>query len=357
MAKERYQPHIDGIRALAILAVILYHAFPTLVPGGFVGVDVFFVISGYLISGILIRAFTEPAAYPGRIFATFYGRRIRRLFPSLLVVLVAAYLLGFRVLLADDFAELGRQILAAAGFCLNFVLAGKSGYFDAGAADLPLLHLWSLCVEEQFYLIWPLAIWICVRGWIRPLPLTVFLLCASFFLRLYWTEASPGALFFLPQMRLWEPLAGALLAWLSHLGDLAGADDRTTVQVAGFGGLTLVIAGVAALHASWPHPVLWLLIPIVGTLLLILSGPTSWVNRRILSQRLLVGLGLISYPLYLWHWVLFSFARIGWTDGEFVGVRVFLIVTSIMLAWATYAWVEAPLRHVPQAWSGRSPCS
>jgi peptidoglycan/LPS O-acetylase OafA/YrhL len=166
----KYRPDIDGLRAIAVLSVIGFHAFPEWIKGGFIGVDIFFVISGYLISTIIIENLKNDSFS----FVDFYSRRIRRIFPALLLVLIASYAVGWFTLLAEEYAQLGKHIAAGAGFVSNLVLWNESGYFDAASDTKPLLHLWSLGVEEQFYVIWPLLMWI---TWKRKLN---FLICLVF---------------------------------------------------------------------------------------------------------------------------------------------------------------------------------
>ena len=221
--KSEYRPSIDGLRAVAVLLVIGFHVFPKAIAGGFVGVDVFFVISGFLISTILYREFGSRDKNGGRVIAGFYGRRIKRIFPSLAVVLAACYVLGFKALFPEPFKALCQSIVASVGFCLNLVASRDTGYFAGDAASKPLLHIWSLGVEEQFYLVWPLVIWVTAKARIRLLPVVVFLAGCSFFMNYYRMGASAAESFYLPQMRFWElsigsiaaiayPIAGALLA-------------------------------------------------------------------------------------------------------------------------------------------------
>ena len=175
-----YRPDIDGLRAFAVIAVVTYHAFPALLPGGFVGVDVFFVISGFLISSILYSNLEA-----GRFsMLDFYGRRIRRIFPALILVMSACYALGWFVLLPDEYAQLGKHIAGGAGFVQNFVLWSESGYFDNAAETKPLLHLWSLGIEEQFYIVWPILLWIAYRLRLNLLSMTILIAVISFVLNI-----------------------------------------------------------------------------------------------------------------------------------------------------------------------------
>ncbi len=335
----KYRPDIDGLRAIAVLAVMGFHAFPEAAPGGFTGVDVFFVVSGYLISTIVLENLER-----GRFsFAVFYARRVRRIFPALAVVLLSALAFGWVALFADELAQLGKHAAAGAGFVSNVVLWGEAGYFDNAADTKPLLHLWSLGVEEQFYLVWPALLWIGWRarsrlaGAIAALGLLSFALCV-------WLAAHDAvAAFYAPVTRLWELLLGA---WLAHRAARRGAaaDQPRLADLRAWVGMALIVFGIVAISRESVFPGAWTLAPTLGAFLLVSAGPGAWLNARVLSARLLVGIGLISYPLYLWHWPLLSFARIVEGAPPAAGVRLGALLASVALAWATYAWVERPVR-------------
>jgi peptidoglycan/LPS O-acetylase OafA/YrhL len=218
-----YRPDIDGLRALAVLAVVGFHAFPNVVKGGFVGVDIFFVISGFLITGILQKTLqnndlahnNQEALEFWSYIATFYQRRVARIFPALLVVLTASFTLGWLLLQPGEFKTLGKHLLAGAGFAANLVYWQEAGYFDAAAETKTLLHLWSLAVEEQFYLIWPVLIWAAWRLHLKTVWVVAVLLIASFAWNVLKVHSQPVATFYLPFSRFWELLAGALLAVLA----------------------------------------------------------------------------------------------------------------------------------------------
>jgi peptidoglycan/LPS O-acetylase OafA/YrhL len=339
------------LRGIAVLAVVLFHGFPGLLPGGLVGVDIFFVISGYLITSILVADFAVPSSRLAGVIADFYARRIRRLFPALVIVLAATYLLGFHFLLPSEFARLAQRILAGTGFCLNFLLAGQEDYFNPAALTDPLLHLWSLAVEEQFYLLWPLAIWIASRCRIRLLPLTVFLAATSFLWNSQRYEGAAGAAFYLPQMRMWELLLGGLAALLRpplpDAGRAGGRHQAGIDQVLSALGFLLVGAGLVASRHDDSLPNGWTLLPTVGAACVVCSGGTAWLNRKVLAQRVLVGVGLISYPLYLWHWPLLSFAQIASGGLLSPAARAELLAAAAVLAWLTYRLVERPVRRGP----------
>jgi peptidoglycan/LPS O-acetylase OafA/YrhL len=326
-----YRPDVDGLRAVAVLAVLGYHAFPGAMPGGFAGVDVFFVISGFLITGIILGDLEA-----GRFtLAGFYWRRIRRIFPALILVLAAVLLLGWQVLLPDEFRTLGKHVAAGAGFVSNIALWREAGYFDAAAELKPLLHLWSLGIEEQYYLLWPLALLFFFRRSLL-LWLIVGVAAASFALNVAMVGGHAKAAFFLPVTRFWELLAGALLAY-------SGSSKTSHIKAILGGGL--VIAGFALLNGERAFPGWWALLPVAGTALLISAGPSAWVNRAILSRPAVVYVGLISYPLYLWHWPLLSYARIVQGGEPPLGVRCALLALAGVLAMLTYEMVEKPIRR------------
>ena len=348
-ADRSYRPDIDGLRALAVAVVLIFHAFPAALPGGFVGVDVFFVISGYLISGIILKA---RAA--GRFSYThFYARRIRRIFPALAVVLAGVMIAGWYLLYADDYARLGYHAAAGAGFASNFAFWRESSYFDVAADLKPLLHLWSLGVEEQFYLVWPILL-VTASRWRRgPLAATLVIGTASFLLAIYTVRIDRTAAFYAPWNRFWELLAGATLACVE--ADAVFDDGmrrllsrRRLPDIFAALGLTAIAAGVWLIDSTRVFPGLWVLLPVGGTCLLVLAGQGAWINRAILSQPVIVWIGLISYPLYLWHWPLLSFAHIVRGDTPSVPLRMALLGVSVILAWATYRVIERPIRFGPR---------
>ena len=343
--KLQYRADIDGLRAVAVAIVVAYHAFPEQVPGGFIGVDVFFVISGYLISGIILGRLAEQRF----TFADFYARRIRRIFPALTIVLASVAAAGWFLLFADDYQSLGKHIAAGAGFAANLVLWQEASYFDIAAELKPLLHLWSLGIEEQFYLVWPLLLVIAARWRRGPLALTLVLGAASFVIAIWTVRLDRTAAFYAPWTRFWELLAGALIACVEIDRQLSALVARitsssTVVNVLSVAGVLMIGAGVALIDATRVFPGLWVLLPVGGTFLLIVAGAGAWVNRVVLSLPAVVWVGLISYPLYLWHWPLLAFARISAGSTPPAATRLFLIALSILLAWLTYRVVESPIR-------------
>jgi peptidoglycan/LPS O-acetylase OafA/YrhL len=339
---SHYRPDIDGLRAIAVLSVVAYHAFPRVVRGGFTGVDVFFVISGFLISGLILEDLRR-----GRFsFTRFYARRFRRIFPALILVLAVCLLYGSFALAPDQLRELGKQAAAAAGFGSNFLQWQQAGYFDQKATTKPLLHLWSLGVEEQFYIAWPILLVAAYGRGRRLLYVCWGLLLASFATSILATHSHPSAAFYLPLPRFWELLTGALLAYRSHSDQGRSQppeqDPRASWRAAA--GVALITVGFLCIDSERAFPGWWALLPVLGTALVI-SAPQGWLNRRLLSTRLLVFIGLISYPLYLWHWVVLTFARTANLDDELTrSLRLAAIAASVLLAWLTYRWIETPIR-------------
>lgn len=343
----KYRPDIDGLRALAVLAVVLFHTGLNWLPGGFIGVDIFFVISGYLISGIIIQGL-EKGSFS---FATFYTRRVKRIFPALVLVMAASWAAGMVLLLPDELMSLGRHILAGATFSNNFQLWSETGYFDTEAELKPLLHLWSLGIEEQFYVLWPLFLFLIWKFRLRAWPPVTAVLLLSLVLNLYWTPRDAATAFFLPHTRFWELALGAWLALAqTHRQSWPGrvvatlVAGRLRLNAVAATGMALLALGFFAITDEAGFPGAWALLPTMGALLLIMAGPTAWINRKLLANPLAVFIGLISYPLYLWHWPLFSFAEILSNGEAGVSVKLALAAAALALAWLTYRYVENPVR-------------
>lgn len=360
LARPKYRADIDGLRAIAVLAVVGFHAFPEWVTGGYIGVDVFFVISGFLISTILFENLEKDTF----TFSEFYTRRIKRIFPALLIVLVSCFAFGWFALLADEYRQLGKHIAGGAGFISNFLFLNERGYFDNAAETKPLLHLWSLGIEEQFYIVWPFLLWAAWKRRISLLLLMIAILAVSLVLSIRGTDTDAVATFYSPHTRFWELLCGGLLAWLTLYPPKVRAPGGAATAQAGEGartgpwglggttarnvqsvlGVLAIGYGIYALTKDARFPGVWALLPTVGAMLIISAGMGAWINRTILSNPVLVWFGLISFPLYLWHWPLLSFARV--IEGETPNrtFRVAAVVASIVLAWLTYRLVEKPIR-------------
>jgi len=337
-----YRADIDGLRAVAVLMVVIYHAFPHALPGGFIGVDVFFIISGYLISSILFQGI-----HAGTFSITdFYSRRIRRIFPALSVVLIATGVFGWFSLRADEFQQLGKHIAAGAGFVSNIVLWGESGYFDNAAETKPLLHLWSLGIEEQFYFFFPIVLWLAWRRRLNLLIVTSVIAVLSFSWNLYQYNTDTTALFYSPLTRFWELMIGSVLAYLTLSTKKASTLSTTTpgANIRSLAGVALLIVGTVTAGRAFAFPGAWALFPTFGAALLISAGPTAFLNKHILSNRFMVSIGLISYPLYLWHWPLLSYARIIEGRTPSTSVRALCVVAAVVLAFITFRFIERPLR-------------
>jgi peptidoglycan/LPS O-acetylase OafA/YrhL len=338
---QTYRPDVDGLRAVAVLAVLAFHAFPDLVPGGFAGVDVFFVISGFLITGIILHDLRSGSF----TFLEFYRRRVRRIFPALILVLLACLAIGWLILLPDEFRQLGGHVAAGAAFVANIALWRESGYFATAAELKPLLHLWSLGVEEQYYVVWPLLLFL-LRGKPRPMLAMILAVAAgSFAVNLWMTARTEWAAFYLPFGRFWELMAGSLLAYMARYGRLPQSYPNLKAWV----GVALVAASLALLHGGRALPGAWAALPVVGAALLIWAGPGAWLNRNVLSAPALVWVGLVSYPLYLWHWPLLSYARIAQGGEPSTTWRLALCAASVVLAWLTYELVEKKIRFAKVA--------
>jgi peptidoglycan/LPS O-acetylase OafA/YrhL len=332
----KYRADIDGLRAIAVLSVVAFHAFPGKITGGFIGVDIFFVISGFLISSILFSNLEQ-----GKFsIIGFYNRRIRRIFPSLITVMLTSLVFGWFVLLADEYLQLGKHVVGGAGFISNFVLWNENGYFDNAAESKPMLHLWSLAIEEQFYIFWPLLLaFVWKRKW-SFLPIIAVIGIGSFAANIYTIGHSPTAVFYSPIYRFWELTIGGILAYLTlHRPEIL----HRYQNVQSVSGFALLIIGLIAIDKDRQFPGWWALLPTMGAFLLISAGSTAWINKTILSNRVLVWFGLISYPLYLWHWPLLSFAKILEGNPSTL-LKSILVLISVILAWLTCQLIEKPLR-------------
>ena len=351
-----YRPDIDGLRAIAVVAVVLHHALPEKFEGGFVGVDVFFIISGYLISSIILAGLNK-----GRFsFADFYAKRIKRIFPALSLVLITTLAMGWFLLGPPDYKLLGKHVFAGSAFLSNIAFWREAGYFDASSVNKPLLHLWSLAIEEQFYLLWPLTLFL-LHKWQRNIIRVVFLMIlVSFAINLALVKGQPTAAFYNPMARFWELLIGALLAAMQtyRLGWSAvfrkgvwghGPDEHherhhlRSNTYAWLGAFMLVLVMVR-ITPERTFPGWWALLPTIGTALLITAGPRAWFNRHILASKPFVWVGLISYPLYLWHWPFLSFAAISHVETPSTTTQLGWVALSVVLAWLTYKLIETPIR-------------
>ncbi|GAB3629058.1 O-acetyltransferase OatA [Pandoraea terrae] len=347
----KYRPDIDGLRAIAVLSVILFHIDYRLVPGGFVGVDIFYVISGYLITRII-----GEEMLAGRFsFGQFYVRRMRRILPAFLVVVVATLAVGWIVLLPEDLASLVSSVKYALIFSANILFSRERGYFDLGSDETPLLHLWSLSVEEQFYFVWPVLLFgLCIilrklpdRRSIRALlPLGIAVLTAAAFAysaKLVHSPDGPTRYYFLLQNRAGEILIGALAAFIPPIR------QKWLAVILGSIGFCALPVALFAIHRDTPFPGFAALLPCGAAALLIYSGKTMTTPvSRCLGALPLVWIGLLSYALYLWHWPVLAYMR--YVYGRYAlpwHWTVTAVLLTFALAFATYLFVERPFKRRP----------
>lgn len=350
----KYRADIDGLRAVAVILVLLFHANLGF-SGGYIGVDIFFVISGYLITSIILKDLSQKKF----TLTQFWERRIRRIFPALAVVITATVIAGWFVLLPADYRALGGSVVANSLFVANIRFWQMNDYF-AAAADLnPLLHTWSLAVEEQFYLVIPLLMQFVfiVRGtrWIAAIfaVLAIVSVAASIVL----LDRYPVATFFLLPTRAWELLTGSLLALFASRLAIQRSTSRELISAVGFA--AIVLSGLLYTpHTKFPG--LAAAVPVIGTMMLIwggmshsaATGALPLVNRM-LGTKPVVFVGLISYSLYLWHWPIFAYARYLTFDPLSAGIRILILVASFFLAILSWRFVESPFRKGGRGASSR----
>ena len=346
-----YRADIDGLRAVAVLAVVFYHLKVLKVWGGFIGVDVFFVISGFLISSVILKEIAESRFS----LSFFYQRRIRRILPALMVMMGVTVIAACAFLLPSELEDFAKSLLAASLSVSNFFFWLHSGYFDAPAADQPLLHTWSLAVEEQFYIFFPLFLVFIRRFFPGKFKIAiVFLACASFALSVVGAYKFADATFYLPMTRAWELLLGTILS-LQLFPSITSKHWR---NVASAVGLLMILAAAFSYDVSTPFPGAAALVPCVGAALIISAGQygSSFVGR-ILSSKPLVFIGLISYSFYIWHWPIIVFQKLSMIqvpDASGRSVKAVILVISIVLATLSWRYIETPFRKGKLYLSGAS---
>jgi peptidoglycan/LPS O-acetylase OafA/YrhL len=336
----RYRPEIDGLRAVAVLPVILFHAGFDVFSGGYVGVDIFFVISGYLITSIIV---SEINAGNFSII-NFYERRARRILPALFFVLLCSLPFAWLWLVPQDLKSLSQSLVAVCLFSSNILFWKTSGYFESAAELKPLLHTWSLAVEEQFYVFFPLVLMVLWRfGPRRVLPLLAVAALASLGIAQWGSAAQPDAAFYLLPTRSWELLIGGFAA-LCLMNERGWQPGRAASETGSALGLLLLLYGIFVFDSKLPFPSLYTLVPTAGTALIILFATPDTVVGKLLGRRLLVGIGLISFSAYLWHQPLFALARHRSLDEP--GRLLFgsLALASIVLAYLSWQYIEKPFR-------------
>jgi peptidoglycan/LPS O-acetylase OafA/YrhL len=336
----RYRADIDGLRAVAVIPVVLYHAGARWFSGGYVGVDVFFVISGYLITTILVQDFSA-----GRYsIARFYERRIRRIFPALFVVVLCSSVIGHLILLPDDLKSFAKSVIATTLFISNIAFWRESGYFDGPAEMKPLLHTWSLAVEEQYYIAFPILLFLLYRFTSARLASWAITLGAlvSLALSVWGVHNAPVATFYLLPTRAWELLVGSLLA----IGLVPLIRSRAIAEFAAVSGIALILYAIFTFDQDTPFPGLNALAPCIGAALIIHSGRNgcSPAISRALSMTPVRFVGLISYSLYLWHWPIIVFTKYVWIDNPPPMVQASVVAASVIAAAMSWRFVEGPFR-------------
>jgi peptidoglycan/LPS O-acetylase OafA/YrhL len=331
----RYRLEIDGLRAIAVLPVILFHARIELFQGGFVGVDVFFVISGFLITSIIVESLEQDRFS----FFDFYSRRARRILPALLLVVLLAIPAAWLIMLPEDFKQFAESVGAVGVFASNVLFWMKSGYFAAGAENNPLLHTWSLAVEEQFYIGFPLLMILLWRRHRSAILITLAtILVASLVLCEWAWRSHPDANFYLLPTRAWELMLGCLSALVvNRIGLRANS-------ALGWAGFLMVLVPIFIYSPQTPFPSLYALVPTAGTAMVLVCADSTTTIGRFLSTRAFVAIGAISYSAYLWHQPLFALARISSHGEPNVAVMLSLATTSICLAYLSWRFVEQPFR-------------
>ena len=335
-AAMQYRREIDGLRAVAVIPVVLFHAGFGIFGGGYVGVDVFFVISGYLITSILI-AELERGDFS---IIRFYERRARRILPALFFVMLVCVPFAWIWMAPSQLEDFGRSLVAVSLFASNILFWRESDYFAPAAEEKPLLHTWSLAVEEQYYMFFPLLLLLAWRfGRSRVFYLIAAIAAASLLLCEWGWREVPVATFYLAPTRAWELLAGSLCAFL-QFGKEQKHDDLLAAL-----GLGLIVFAIFVFDAATPFPSLYALVPVGGTALIILFAANGTWTARLLSNRSLVGIGLISYSLYLWHQPLFAFARIYSVHKPSQALMLCLALLSLVLSYLTWQYIEKPFRR------------
>ena len=330
-----YRPEIDGLRALAVVSVVLFHADAPWFEGGFVGVDIFFVISGYLISTIMIRDLTTGNFK----IIDFYERRARRIIPVLFFVVFSCIPFSWILLLPNELKDFSQSIVAVVLFASNILFWSESGYFEVASDFKPLLHTWSLGVEEQFYLIFPLFfmfIYHFFGTWI--VRIIVILAVSSFILSEFGTTKFATANFYFIFTRAWELFAGVLCAiYISRYGQ-KGSEWGVLC------GLSLLLFSIFTYSSGIPYPGKYTLLPILGTALIILYSTKDLISSRILANKVAVGCGLLSYSIYLWHQPIFTFAKIR-SNGALGPEAIVLVIITLLLSFLSYKFIEVPFRN------------
>lgn len=340
---HRFRPDIQGLRAIAVLPVVIFHALPAYLPGGFVGVDIFFVISGYLITGIIFRELKEERFS----IVGFYARRMKRLFPALYAMLIGTLLIGLTLLPPPELVELAHTAIGTIGFFANFLLYNLSGYFAGDSEFKPLLHTWSLAVEEQFYLVFPLLLAAVYRYYPKIIPHMLFsLLIASLSWSVIELQHDASRAFYYPLPRAFELLIGAIVA----VGVFPKIESTVVRHCLSLVGIGLIATAIIGFSARTPFPGLAAIVPCLGAALILAMGETKKTfGGQVLSMRPLVFVGSLSYSLYLWHWPTIVFSRY-YLQRELTPPEAGIAVaSSITIALISWFFIERPVLEIRTA--------
>ncbi|WP_417204647.1 acyltransferase family protein [Acetoanaerobium sticklandii] len=335
----KYRPDIDGLRAIAVILVVIYHAFPHSISGGYIGVDIFFIISGFLITSIISRNINNNKF----TFSDFYSRRVRRIFPSLIVMLIAVVISGWFILTPESYKQLGKHIFSSTLFFSNLVYWSEFGYFDLGAESKILLHLWSLSIEEQFYIVWPIFLILFKTKANKLKKYLNISIAISFLYCLYQSYSNAENAFYLPHSRFWEMMLGGYLA--INIESIIKFKDKYKIlndNLLSSLGLILILTASLMYTKGSVFPGWRALLPCIGTMLII-SSQKSFINKRVLTLKPVIHIGLISYPLYLWHWPFIVGLKTINPDPGF-GLMSFAVFLSYISSLLTFYFVEKPLR-------------
>ena len=343
----QYRPEIDGLRAIAVGAVILYHAkiniFGQSFSGGFIGVDIFFVISGYLITSIILKELVNTGSFS---FKFFYERRIRRILPVLLVVMLLSLPIAWLFLLPDNFVDFSKSILYSIGFSSNFYFHNVGQEYDAESGlFIPFLHTWSLSVEEQYYILFPIILFTTFK-YFRKYLIHIFIICfiVSLGLASWSSKNFPSASFYFVHTRMWELLSGSILAYFEITRGYK-SKNKILNLISPTLGLFLIVHSILFFNTKMFHPSFYTLSPIIGVCLIIWYSNKDELITKILSTKLFVGIGLISYSLYLWHYPFFSFARVTYFFNDNILKELSVGFIIIILSILSYYFVEKPFRN------------
>ncbi len=344
MSAINYRAEVDGLRAIAVVPVVMFHAGIGLFAGGFVGVDVFFVISGYLITSIILADINKGSFS----LLSFYERRARRILPALLFMAAICVPFAWFLMIPVDLKGFSDSLSSVTVYLSNFLFWRQSGYFEQAAELKPLLHTWSLAVEEQYYLFFPLSVMIIYR--FCKNYLVHLLLLASVVSLFYADWASINRVssnFYLLPSRIWELLAGAIAAYIitKNLPLYKIAQGRLTSELGSFAGLLLIVLSIVTFTRELPFPSFYTIVPVLGTVLIVFCANSSNVVGRVLSLRPLVFLGLISYSTYLWHQPIFAFTRHYTLIEHSNLLQIVLIIVAVLLGFLSWKYVEQPFRN------------